>query len=417
VSVSSIAVVGLGYIGLPTAAMFASRKKRVIGIDVDPRVVETINRGSVHIAEPDLDMLVNAAVSQGYLTATSQPVAADAFIIAVPTPFSDDHAPDLACIASACETIAPVLRPGNLVILESTSPVGTTEQVGSWLARHRPDLTFPADHGDGADIRLAYCPERVLPGRILHELSQNDRIVGGMSARCAAEAITLYQQIVVGNCIATGARTAEMCKLAENTFRDVNIALANEFSLLCDRFGVDVWELIDLANKHPRVNILQPGVGVGGHCIAVDPWFLATAAPETARLIRTAREVNNGKPLWVCERIETELYRRNLRRVICLGAAFKPDVDDLRESPAINVIQRLLDCGWSVGVVEPNVEMLPPSLAARCELLSLDAALAAADSVLAVLVAHGPFKIERGALLSAGAVDFCGILAGGMRRH
>src|SRR3989338_483571 len=273
-SFETIAVVGLVYIGLPTAAVFASRKKRVIGVDVNPKTIEIINRGEVHIVEHDLDRVVHAAVSEGFLRATAKAEPADAFIIAVPTPFKSDHEPDLSYIESASRTIATVLKKGDLVILESTSPVGATEQMAAWLAAARPDLSFPQTCGEDSDIRIAHCPERVLPGHVLRELVQNDRVIGGMTAKCSEAAVKLYKIFVEGECVITNARTAEMCKLTENSFRDVNIAFANELSIVCDKLDINVWELIRLANRHPRVNILQPGPGVGGHCIAVDPWFI-----------------------------------------------------------------------------------------------------------------------------------------------
>lgn len=304
----TVSVLGLGYIGLPTAAMFASRQISVVGVDVNQSVVETINEGRIHIVEPDLDIVVRSAVEQGYLRAVTRPEPASAFLIAVPTPIRDPgHVPDVRHVEAAAKSIAPVLRPGNLIVIESTSPVGTTEAAAEWLAAARPDLTFPQTHGEESDIRIAYCPERVLPGKVIHELVSNDRVIGGMTARCSAEAIALYRSFVTGDCIVTNARTAEMAKLTENSFRDVNIAFANELSIICDRLGIDVWELIALANRHPRVQILQPGAGVGGHCIAVDPWFIVAAAPEEARLIRTAREVNDHKPEWVLSKVDAAL--------------------------------------------------------------------------------------------------------------
>ena len=342
----TISIVGLGYIGLPTAAVFASRKIQVIGVDVNQHAVDTINRGEIHIVEPDLDMVVHAAVTEGYLRATTKPEPADAFLIAVPTPFksgpSGDHEPDLAYIEAASKSIAPVLKKGDLVILESTSPVGATEQMAAWLAEARPDLTLPANPRRSADIRVAHCPERVLPGHVLRELVQNDRVIGGMTPKCSEAAARLYKTFVQGECVITNARTAEMCKLTENSFRDVNIAFANELSIICDKLDINVWELIKLANRHPRVNILQPGPGVGGHCIAVDPWFIVSAAPEEARLIRTAREVNDSKPEWVIEKVKlavAEYLMANPDKtakdvtIACFGLAFKPDIDDLRESP------------------------------------------------------------------------------------
>ncbi len=401
----SISVIGLGYIGLPTAAVFAGRRLRVIGVDVSRNAVDTINRGEIHIIEPDLDIVVRAVVAEGYLRAATTPEPADAFLIAVPTPFraaKEDTArvPDLSYVEAASRSIAPVLKPGDLVVLESTSPVGTTERVADWLAAARPDLTFPQTHGEASDIRIAYCPERVLPGRVLRELVQNDRVIGGMTRACAIRAAALYRLFVEGDCIVTDARTAEMVKLAENSFRDTNIAFANEMSVICERLGVDVWELIRLANRHPRVNILQPGPGVGGHCIAVDPWFLVAAAPEEARLIRAAREVNDAKPDWVLERIEAavaEVCRREPARsakevtVACFGLAFKANIDDLRESPALGIVASLAERhSGPVLAVEPHVAARPPVLAERVRLCGAEEALAAAD-VAVLLVDHDAF--------------------------
>ena len=396
---TNISVIGLGYIGLPTAAMFASRKVRVVGVDVNEHAVDTINRGEIHIVEPDLDTAVRTAVSEGYLTATTTPRPADAFLIAVPTPFTgEDHEPDLGYVEAACQAIAPVLQPGNLVVLESTSPVGTTEQMAKWLAAARPDLSFPQDAGDGSDIRIAHCPERVLPGKIMQELIQNDRVVGGLTAACSDAAVRLYQIFVEGECVVTTARTAEMAKLAENSFRDVNIAFANELSLICDEVGIDVWELIRLANRHPRVAILQPGAGVGGHCIAVDPWFIVSRSPEKARLIRTAREVNDSKPEWVIGKVEAAVSASAIRTgraisgitIACYGLAFKPDIDDLRESPALHITRELQRrYGEQLMIVEPNIEALPPTLS-RSRLVALvDAAHA---DVHVMLVDHREFK-------------------------
>jgi UDP-N-acetyl-D-mannosaminuronic acid dehydrogenase len=399
-SFETVSVVGLGYIGLPTAAVFASRKKKVIGVDVNRQTVETINRGDIHIVEPDLDMVVHAAVTEGWLRAATEPEPADAFLIAVPTPFRDGHEPDLSYIEAATKSIAPVLAKGNLIILESTSPVGATEAVADWLQKDRPDLTFPQTHGGASDIRIAHCPERVLPGHVLRELVQNDRIIGGMSPQCSAAAVELYKSFVEGNCLVTDVRTAEMCKLTENSFRDVNIAFANELSIVCEKFGIDVWELIRLANCHPRVNILKPGPGVGGHCIAVDPWFIVSAAPEEARLIRTARDVNESKPRWVLDRIMraiADFLLANPTRslsdmtVACLGLAFKPDIDDLRESPALHIAEELARTFQGrLLLVEPNIDELPASLADLRQ-VDLDSAMETADIVV-LLVAHEPFQ-------------------------
>lgn len=398
---ATISVIGLGYIGLPTAAVFASRKKQVIGVDVNQTTVDIINRGQIHIVEPDLDMIVHAAVTEGYLRATTQPEPADAFLIAVPTPFKGDHEPDLSYIECATKSIAPVLKKGDLVILESTSPVGATEQMAAWLAAARPDLSFPQTQGESSDIRIAHCPERVLPGHVLRELVQNDRVIGGMTPKCSELAISLYKVFVQGECIVTNARTAEMCKLTENSFRDVNIAFANELSMICDKLDIDVWELIRLANRHPRVNILQPGPGVGGHCIAVDPWFIVSKTPKQARLIRIAREVNDSKPQWVIDKVKlavAEFLQTNPDKtarevtVACFGLAFKPDIDDLRESPAVAITQQIVATHpGQVVAVEPNIEELPAELAGKIKLASIETALAEAD-VLVLLVDHREFK-------------------------
>ncbi|HGT2707609.1 TPA: UDP-N-acetyl-D-mannosamine dehydrogenase [Pseudomonas aeruginosa] len=400
-SFQTISVIGLGYIGLPTAAVFASRQKKVIGVDVNQAAVDTINRGEIHIVEPDLDMVVHAAVTEGYLRATTSPEPADAFLIAVPTPFKHEHEPDLTFIEAASKSIAPVLKKGDLVILESTSPVGATEQMARWLAEFRPDLTFPQTHGETSDIRVAHCPARVLPGHVLRELVENDRVIGGMSEKCSEAASRLYKIFVKGECIITNARTAEMCKLTENSFRDVNIAFANELSIICDKLDINVWELIRLANRHPRVNILQPGPGVGGHCIAVDPWFIVSKTPDEAKLIRSAREVNDYKPFWVLEKIklavadvlqkQPEKTARDVS-IACFGLAFKANIDDLRESPAIAIAQQVVASHpGRVLVVEPNIEELPEKFSVNLTLASADSAMQVAD-VVVLLVDHKEFR-------------------------
>ena len=422
----TISVVGLGYIGLPTAAVIASRQRKVIGIDVNENVVDTINQGRIHIVEPDLDMIVHAAVSEGYLTAESEPQPADAFLIAVPTPFIRDasgtsHTPDLSFVQAASEGIAPVLATGNLVILESTSPVGATEKMAEWLAQARPDLSFPQNDGEHSDIRIAHCPERVLPGQVIRELVENDRVIGGMTESCTTAACALYKLFVKGECIGTTARTAEMAKLTENSFRDVNIAFANELSTICHELDIDVWELIRLANRHPRVNILRPGAGVGGHCIAVDPWFIVDSCPERARLIRTARQVNDDKPGWVLrqveealEKIQTEKPDRTIETVTvaCLGITFKPDIDDLRESPALDIAGRLSRLGCRLLVVEPHIDQLPQMLnQPHVQLASVEEALDQAD-IACVLVGHRAFGERVESLKSHGQViDAVGLLA------
>ncbi len=394
--IKTICVVGLGYIGLPTAALLANRGYRVFGVDVQARVVETINRGEIHIVEPDLDSFVRSAVGTGALTAHADAQPADVFVIAVPTPLTDTKAPRMDYVWNAAEMIAPVVKPGNLVILESTSPVGTTEKVGEVLATKGVDLTT---------IHLAHCPERVLPGRIMIELSENDRIVGGVSAAATSHVAEFYRSFVVGEVLETTARTAEMTKLVENASRDVQIAFANELSLLSDRFGVDVWEVIEMANHHPRVNILKPGPGVGGHCIAVDPWFLVDGAPDEAILIRTARERNLAKTDWVVEEIVRRAREiggpnddgstkdnpatgqaRPAATVAVMGLAYKADIDDLRESPALYVARQLKAAGLPLRVSEPNVEEH-----GEFELLDPQDAVDGADLVV-FLVAHREFR-------------------------
>ncbi|NIY87094.1 UDP-N-acetyl-D-mannosamine dehydrogenase [Vibrio campbellii] len=407
-SFETISVIGLGYIGLPTAAMFASRKKKVIGIDVNQHAVDTINQGKIHIIEPDLDMIVSAAVTEGYLKASTTPESADAFLIAVPTPFlpceeGEVPAPDLSYIEAASKAIAPVLKKGDLVILESTSPVGATEQMAAWLAEARSDLTFPQTHGDNADVNVAHCPERVLPGHVVRELVENDRVIGGMSARCSERSVELYKTFVLGECVVTNARTAEMAKLTENSSRDVQIAFANELSIICDKLDINVWELIALANRHPRVNILQPGPGVGGHCIAVDPWFIVSKTPAEAQIIHTARKVNDGKPEWVINKVKlaiAEFLQANPDKtarevtVACYGLAFKPDIDDLRESPALQITDAINNFhSGRVLAVEPNIDELPKYMKG-IELVPFDLAKVEADVHL-MLVDHSEFKKYR----------------------
>ncbi|MCG7547209.1 UDP-N-acetyl-D-mannosamine dehydrogenase [Pseudoalteromonas sp. Of7M-16] len=403
-SLNTISVIGLGYIGLPTAAMFASRKKKVIGVDVNQHAVDTINRGEIHIVEPELDMIVHAAVTEGYLTATTSAQAADAFLIAVPTPFTNSNSeipePDLSYIQAASEAIAPVLKKGDLVILESTAPVGATEQMADWLAEHRPDLSFPQHVGEASDIRVAHCPERVLPGHVVRELVKNDRVIGGMTPKCSALAIELYETFVEGECVTTNARTAEMAKLTENSCRDVQIAFANELSVICDKLDIDVWELISLANRHPRINILNPGPGVGGHCIAVDPWFIVSKTPDEAKLIQTARQVNDAKPEWVIDKVKMEIADLLLNEpdkasrditIACFGLTFKPDIDDLRESPALEITKRVADIhSGRVVAVEPNIDTLPTSCKG-IEMLEFEQAIDEAD-IYVLLVDHKEFK-------------------------
>lgn len=379
---SKICVLGLGYIGLPTASLLATKGFSVTGVDVSQKVVDTINRGEIHIVEPDLDILVKSAVNSGNLSASLTPVEADIFIIAVPTPFKAEgpynKRPDLSYIQAATKAISGLVKPGNLVILESTSPVGTTEEVVA--------ATLKAQ-GLGDEVHVAHCPERVLPGRILIELIENDRVVGGVNPESTAVAASFYRSFVRGEVLEASAKTAEMVKLTENSSRDVSIAFANELSMICEAEGINTWEVIELANRHPRVNILNPGPGVGGHCIAVDPWFIVDRSPESSRLIRTAREVNDAKPQWVLDRVKRCAERFKSPKIACLGLAFKADVDDLRESPACDIVSELNELyPDQLLICEPNLKQHDSYM-----LVSLDTAIAEADIVL-LLVDHKPFK-------------------------
>jgi UDP-N-acetyl-D-mannosaminuronic acid dehydrogenase len=389
---SKLSVIGLGYIGLPTSAVFADNGMDVLGVDVNPHAVDSINRGEPHIVEPELDVLLRKVVQAGKLRASLKPEPADAFILAVPTPFKGDNEPDLKYIEAAALAIAPCLQKGNLVVLESTSPVGATEQLSQWLAAARPDLSFPHQTGEMSDIRVAHCPERVLPGQILREVVENNRIIGGITRKCAQSALLLYRTFVKGDCHVTNARTAEMAKLTENAYRDVNIAFANELSMICDKMKINVWELIRLANLHPRVNILQPGPGVGGHCIAVDPWFIVAADRQNSKLIRTAREVNNAKPDFIVNKVKAHAEKLKKPVIACLGLAYKANVDDLRESPAVDIVKHLAQ--ENIGqllVVEPHVNHLPKDLTDLGLVLSdFDQAVEQAN-ILLLLVDHMSF--------------------------
>jgi UDP-N-acetyl-D-mannosaminuronic acid dehydrogenase len=398
-----VCVVGLGYIGLPTAALLASNGFNVVGVDLNAHAVETINQGRIHIVEPDLDAFVRSAVAAKRLTAYTTPQVGDIYMICVPTPFhegDDIPQPNIDYVLAATRSIADFIKPDDLVILESTSPVGTTEKMEAELRDAGVDVS---------QIHMAYCPERVLPGKIMTELVENDRVVGGLTPEATKAVSTFYKTFVRGAVLETDAKTAEMCKLTENSFRDVNIAFANELSMLCAKSGINVWNLIALANRHPRVNILQPGAGVGGHCIAVDPWFIVAGDPETARIIRTAREVNNHKTEWAIDQIKIAVADASARsgrkpKVACLGLAFKPDIDDLRESPAVHITSVLQEQGYDVVAVEPNIEAHD-----NFTLLSLDDALATAD-VFAVLVKHRQFLdvLVKTSLSDRDALDFCG---------
>jgi UDP-N-acetyl-D-mannosaminuronic acid dehydrogenase len=389
-----VCVVGLGYIGLPTAAVIARAGCKVLGLDVSQRVVDTINRGEIHIEEVDLDGLVQGVVARGLLSASIEVAPADVFVIAVPTPFDKDHAPDISYVLTAGRTIAPVLKQGDVVILESTSPVGTTEQLRDMIAQMRPDLKVPGLTRETPDISVAYCPERVLPGRILEELTNNDRSIGGITPRCARKALAFYKRFVRGECVVTDARSAEMTKLVENAYRDVNIAFANELSMVSDRMGLDVWEVIRLANRHPRVNILSPGPGVGGHCIAVDPWFIVHSAPEETPLIRTARGVNDGKMHHVIKKADELVAAHPGAKIACLGLAFKANIDDFRESPARFVAARIArKYGERVHIVEPYAAELPIEFTdTGASLIDVDTALETCD-ILIVLVDHDVFRV------------------------
>ncbi|MEE8393819.1 MAG: UDP-N-acetyl-D-mannosamine dehydrogenase [Rhodospirillales bacterium] len=411
-SYEKISVIGLGYVGLPMAAVMASRGVEVLGVDIDEKLVALINEGHLGIVEPDLDIMVHGAVSAGKLKAGTTPEAAEVFIIAVPTPFKDDHEPDLSFVESASRALAPVLEKGNLIILESTSPVGTTEQVAKWLAGIRSDLTFPHQAGEDADIQVAHSPERVLPGQVLLELVQNDRVVGGMTRRCAERAGEFYSSFIQGKCLLTDAPTAELVKLMENSYRDVNIAFANEISLVCDKLGIDVWEAVKLANHHPRVKILNPGPGVGGHCIAVDPWFIVNSAPEQTRIIRTAREINSYMPSQVVAKALEASKGKKSPRIACLGLSYKADIDDLRESPAVEIVAGLAGKkDVEIKVVEPHVDGLPDDLAgfSNISFCSLDEAVDWAD-VIVLLADHKQFRdMDQKRLSTKAVVDTRGI--------
>jgi UDP-N-acetyl-D-mannosaminuronic acid dehydrogenase len=393
----SICVMGLGYIGLPTAALLANRQYQVHGVDVVQSTVDTINQGKIHIVEPDLDTFVRSAVNSGNLVADTKPKESDVFIIAVPTPFHDGYVPNIDYVVSATEAIAPYVKEGNIVILESTSPVGTTDKVAEVLAEKGVDIS---------KVHIAHCPERVLPGQIMRELVENDRIVGGINEEATDVTVNFYKTFVSGKVLKTDAKTAEMAKLTENSYRDVNIAFANELSILSDKFGINVWELIDLANRHPRVNILQPGAGVGGHCIAVDPWFIVHAGGDDAKIIRTAREVNTYKTEWSIEKIKNaalifEKENGKKAKVACMGLAFKPNIDDLRESPALYITRRLIADGLAVLPVEPNIKSSD-----EFDLIQDDEAINQAD-IIVFMVAHDEFKGIR--IFGKEVFDFCGV--------
>lgn len=393
-----LAILGMGYIGLPTAVALATRGVEVIGVDINPETVAAISRGEVPFVEPDLAVGVSGAVAMGRLTATTETPEADGYIIAVPTPFNGDRTADLSYVKAAAEQIAPRLRPGNIVVLESTSPPGTTEKVKHWVGALRPDLKMPDDGEPGADIFFAHCPERVLPGRIMIEMITNDRVVGGLTRRCAERAASIYRVFAQGEILLTDAASAEMAKLVENAYRDVNIAFANELSLITEALHIDVWEVIRLANRHPRVSILNPGPGVGGHCIPVDPWFIVAAAPHLSPLIRTAREVNDRRPHHVAEQVVSKAERFRSPTIACLGLTFKANVDDIRESPAIEVVGHIANALPNVEILlaDPFVHAMPPLLASHSN-LKLENAYQAVEraDIVVLLVEHEPFKAIR----------------------
>lgn len=392
-----ICVVGLGYIGLPTAALLANRGYDVHGVDIVQSTVDIINRGKIHIVEPELDIFVKAAVNSGKLKADLKPIEADIFIIAVPTPFHDGFVPNVDYILNATRNIATFVKENNIIILESTSPVGTTELM---------EKTLREENVDTSKLFISHCPERVLPGNIMRELVENDRIVGGLTKEATKKTVDFYKTFVDGEVLSTDARTAEMAKLTENSFRDTNIAFANELSILCDKFDINVWELIKLTNRHPRVNVLQPGAGVGGHCIAVDPWFIVHAGGSDARIIKTAREVNTYKTQWSIEKIKNEalIFEKNNRRkakIACMGLSFKPNIDDLRESPALYITKTLISQGFNILAVEPNISSYE-----NIEIVNYNSAISNAD-IIVFLVAHKEFDgIE---LFGKKIIDFCGV--------
>lgn len=411
----SVCILGLGYIGLPTASLLASKGFRVHGVDINDVLIHDLRHGKCAIYEPALDVLVKSALQSGNLTVNTRPSEADIFIICVPTPFTTGHKPDLRYVKAAATSIAPFLRNGNLVILESTAPVGATEKMARVLAEMRPDLRIGQhSHGDSVPVYVAHCPERVLPGRILHELVENDRIVGGIDQDSTRRGVEFYRSFVSGNVQGTDSRTAEMIKLTENSFRDVNIAFANELSLICEELDLDVWEVIALANRHPRVNILRPGAGVGGHCIAVDPWFLVDSALQTTRLIRAAREVNDSKPEKIVAHTLDAVAARPDSTVACLGLAFKPDIDDLRESPALLIAEALAKKNINLVICEPHVQHLPPELEGKPNVRKMDLhnCLQKGNIILA-LVGHKAFAaVDPNALVKKTVIDVCGLWQG-----
>jgi UDP-N-acetyl-D-mannosaminuronic acid dehydrogenase len=411
-----VSVIGLGYIGLPTAALIASKGVKVIGVDNNPAIVKTIKEGKIHIVEPDLDNFVESAIDNGNLKVSLKPVKANVFIIAVPTPFKSGYEPDLSYVKAAAKAISPLLEKDNLVILESTSPVGTTEKLIEWMFEERADLSFPREFNQEVfDISVAYCPERVLPGNVMNELVENDRIIGGVTPQCSEKACNFYNIFIESECLITNSRTAELSKLVENSFRDVNIAFANELSLICDQLKINVWEMIRLANRHPRVDILKPGPGVGGHCIAVDPWFIVHSSPAEARLIKLARNINDQKPIFVINKVKNSVLnikkKNNEIKIALLGLSFKPNIDDLRGSPAIEIVRALGKLDFKKHyLVEPNIKCLPEEFnSSAFEITSLKKAIISSD-IIVLLVDHKQFSnIDLNLLSGKEIIDTRGI--------
>jgi UDP-N-acetyl-D-mannosaminuronic acid dehydrogenase len=411
-------VVGLGYIGLPTAVVIARSGVRVIGVDVNATLVASINAGQCPIVEPGLPEALAALVDNGSIVATATPQSGDVYIIAVPTPFAGGYKPDLTYVNAAVQAIAPVLRRGQLVILESTVPVGTTELVARWIETLRPDLTCSRPGSDGGDILVAHCPERVLPGQILRELTENDRVIGGLCERAGEACRAFYSAFVTGNCVVSDARTAELCKLTENSFRDVNIAFANELAEICAQLQIDVWELISLANLHPRVNILKPGPGVGGHCIAVDPWFIVSEVGEKARLIREARWINSERPRQIVRKVLESVAAGGIRSIGCFGLSYKADVDDFRESPAVEIVSllakelQLIGSNVELRVVEPHITGLPEEFSHSGLVTLVDADAGLSSDMILMLVDHREFRaIPRSAIANKMVIDTRGLWA------
>lgn len=410
-SINKVSVYGLGYIGLPTAVLIADKGIETLGVDIKEDLVKQLSSGEFTIDEKGLDSLIQKTISNGKLTVSTKPKSADVHLIAVPTPFKDNKEPDLSYVKNVCIGISRVLKKGDLIIIESTCPVGTSERVSSWLSEKRTDLTFPKkDNCGDSDVNIAYCPERVIPGNIIYEMINNHRIIGGITKICSEKAKLFYKKFVAGDCIITNSSTAEMSKLVENSFRDVNLAFANEISIICNKMNIDVWELITLCNYHPRVNILKPGPGVGGHCIAVDPWFIIDSSRQEAKLISLSRNVNLAKEKWAVDKILSEIEDPSDNEIACFGLSYKPNIDDLRESPAINIVNELIiNLEKKILVVEPNINELPKKIINNVSLVDVEYALSTAKYLI-LLVPHSEFKshFSSGAL-TKNIIDICGM--------